>query len=84
MIAHGQLDAVARACRGQIIRMLTHAGSGHPGGSLSVIDLLAIMFGRLHHDPDGPTGSTASALHGHGPGGLLSGGAFPTHEEDTP
>jgi transketolase len=51
----GKLDAIARACRVQIIRMLTHAGSGHPGGSLSVIDLLvAIMFGRLRHDPRRP------------------------------
>ena len=50
-----RLDAIARACRVQIIRMLTHAGSGHPGGSLSVIDLLvAIMFGRLRHDPKRP------------------------------
>jgi transketolase len=39
----------------QIIRMLAHAGSGHPGGSLSVIDtLVAIMFGRLRHDPARP------------------------------
>ncbi|HEV8472890.1 MAG TPA: transketolase [Methylomirabilota bacterium] len=50
-----RLDAIARACRVQIIRMITHAGSGHPGGSLSVIDLLvAIMFGRLRHDPKRP------------------------------
>ena len=50
-----QLDAIARACRVQIIRMLTHAGSGHPGGSLSVIDLLVtIAFGRLRHDPRRP------------------------------
>jgi transketolase len=50
-----QLDAIARACRVQIIRMLTHAGSGHPGGSLSVIDLLVtIAFGRLRHDPQRP------------------------------
>jgi transketolase len=35
--------------------MLTHAGSGHPGGSLSVIDLLvALVFGRLRHDPARP------------------------------
>jgi transketolase len=35
--------------------MLTHAGSGHPGGSLSVIDILvSIMFGRLRHDPARP------------------------------
>jgi len=50
-----RLDAIARACRVQIIRMLTHAGSGHPGGSLSVIDVLvSIMFGRLRHDPKRP------------------------------
>jgi transketolase len=50
-----RLDAVARACRVQIIRMLAHAGSGHPGGSLSVIDVLVgIVFGRLRHDPRRP------------------------------
>src|SRR3989454_11220348 len=50
-----RLDAIARGCRVQIIRMLTHAGSGHPGGSLSVIDLLVtIVFGRLRHDPRRP------------------------------
>src|SRR5215831_12591047 len=50
-----RLEAIARACRVQIIRMLTHAGSGHPGGSLSVIDLLVtIAFGRLRHDPKRP------------------------------
>jgi transketolase len=54
-MADGRLDAIARACRVQIIRMLTHAGSGHPGGSLSVIDVLvALMFGRLRHDPARP------------------------------
>ncbi|MBI4247107.1 MAG: transketolase [Candidatus Rokubacteria bacterium] len=50
-----RLDAIARDCRVQIIRMLTHAGSGHPGGSLSVIDLVvALMFGRMRHDPRRP------------------------------
>jgi len=35
--------------------MLTHAGSGHPGGSLSVIDILTTLyFGRLRHDPKRP------------------------------
>ena len=50
-----QLEAIARDCRIQIIRMLTHAGSGHPGGSLSVIDLVtALFFGRMRHDPRRP------------------------------
>ena len=54
-MADVRLDAIARACRVQIIRMLTNAGSGHPGGSLSVIDVLvSIMFGRLRHDPKRP------------------------------
>jgi transketolase len=35
--------------------MLTHAGSGHPGGSNSVIDILvALYFGRLRVDPKRP------------------------------
>jgi transketolase len=51
---HG-LTAIARECRVDILRMLTHAGSGHPGGSLSVIDLLVTLyFGRLRHDPKRP------------------------------
>jgi transketolase len=49
------LEAVARSCRVQIIRMLAHAGSGHPGGSLSVIDLLVtLVFGRLRIQPGQP------------------------------
>ncbi len=54
-MADVRLEAIARECRVQIIRMLTHAGSGHPGGSLSVIDVLAALyFGRLRHDPKRP------------------------------
>jgi transketolase len=50
------LEAIARDCRVQIIRMLTHAGSGHPGGSLSVIDIVTTLFhGRMRHDPQRPT-----------------------------
>jgi transketolase len=49
------LEAIARECRVQIIRMLAHAGSGHPGGSLSVIDVLVTLaFGRLRVDPKRP------------------------------
>src|ERR1700675_4826155 len=36
-----RLEGIAREGRARILRMLTHAGSGHPGGSLSVIDLRA-------------------------------------------
>ena len=38
-----------------IIEMITEAGSGHPGGSLSAIDLLATLYhGRLRHRPEQP------------------------------
>jgi transketolase len=50
-----KLAAIATQCRVQIIRMLTHAGSGHPGGSLSVIDLVTtLLFERMRHDPKRP------------------------------
>jgi transketolase len=50
-----KLATIATECRVQIIRMLTHAGSGHPGGSLSVIDLVTtLLFERMRHDPKRP------------------------------
>jgi transketolase len=50
-----RLESIARECRVQILRMLAHAGSGHPGGSLSVIDILTTLyFGRLKFDPKRP------------------------------
>lgn len=46
----------ANEIRKDIIRMLVEAGSGHPGGSLSVTDILtAIYFKFLRHDPKNPT-----------------------------
>ncbi len=51
-----KLEAIARDGRVQILRMLTHAGSGHPGGSLSVIDILTMLyFNRMKYDPKNPT-----------------------------
>jgi transketolase len=51
-----KLEAIAREGRVQILRMLTHAGSGHPGGSLSVIDILTILyFNRMKYEPKRPT-----------------------------
>ena len=45
----------ARQLRVDIIRMIEAAGSGHPGGSLSVIDLLTVLYSKfLRHDPKRP------------------------------
>jgi len=41
--------------RVDILEMLAEAGSGHPGGSLSAIDLLTALFDhKLRHDPKRP------------------------------
>lgn len=50
------LEARAHAHRRTILEIITRAGSGHPGGSLSVIDLLtALYFHQLRHDPHNPS-----------------------------
>ena len=50
-----KLTDIAREGRVQVLRMLTHAGSGHPGGSLSVIDILTVLyFHRMRYQPANP------------------------------
>jgi len=51
-----RLAEIARDCRVEIVRILTHAGSGHPGGSLSSIDLITALYfgGFLRYDPKNP------------------------------
>jgi len=49
------LQLSTKELRADIIRMIAAAGSGHPGGSLSAIDLLAVLYARhLRHDPKTP------------------------------
>lgn len=50
-----ELKAMARRLRRDAIEMITAAGSGHPGGSLSEADLLAALWFRvMRHDPKNP------------------------------
>jgi transketolase len=54
-IADTDYKSLARDMRVDIIRMIETAGSGHPGGSLSVIDLLTVLYWKfLKHDPKKP------------------------------
>ncbi|MEW5806460.1 MAG: transketolase [Acidobacteriota bacterium] len=47
-----KLKEIARQCRIDIVRMTHKAGSGHPGGSLSAIDILTVLFlKKMRHDP---------------------------------
>lgn len=38
------LNAFAKSCRRSILKMVTNAQSGHPGGSLSCIDYLTLLY----------------------------------------
>src|SRR3990170_589868 len=50
-----ELEAIARRLRRHIIRMIGGAGSGHPGGSLSAVEILtALYFGVLRYNPANP------------------------------
>jgi len=40
--------------RGNIIRMTTLAGSGHPGGSMSSLEIFAILFSQANANPADP------------------------------
>ena len=49
------LKSLTRDMRVDIIRMIEAAGNGHPGGSLSVIDILTVLYWKfLKHDPKNP------------------------------
>ncbi|MFY9269686.1 MAG: transketolase [Candidatus Manganitrophaceae bacterium] len=64
------LQEKARLLRRDIIQMITDAGSGHPGGSLSAADLIAsLYFNVLQHrpaDPDWPDRDRFILSKGHG------------------
>ena len=50
-----ELVEMARRCRINIVKMTHEAGAGHPGGSLSAIDLLVALYGtELSIDQNDP------------------------------
>jgi transketolase len=52
MMTTAELQSKARNVRKHIIRMLGEAGSGHPGGSLSIADILVTLyFEEMNIDP---------------------------------
>lgn len=53
-----KLARISNDCRIEILKMLEKAGSGHPGGSLSAIDIIVTLFFReMKWDPKDPTAS---------------------------
>jgi len=50
-----EMEAIAKKLRRHIITMTGKAGSGHPGGSLSAVEIVtALYFGLLRHKPSDP------------------------------
>jgi transketolase len=50
-----RLKEISRSTRRLILESLAEAGSGHPGGSLSAVELLVTLyFHVMHHDPKNP------------------------------
>ena len=50
-----RLKEIARNTRKLILEALAEAGSGHPGGSLSAVELLVTLyFHVMRHDPKDP------------------------------
>ena len=52
-----ELERIARRLRLDVVEMTSAAGSGHPGGSLSSADLMAVLYfgGTMNHDPSNPS-----------------------------
>ncbi|MCX8117304.1 MAG: transketolase [Desulfobacterota bacterium] len=63
-----RLSELARLARGDILKMTTLAGSGHPGGSMSSIDLYLVLYTNARIDPKHPEDPERDRFvisHGH-------------------
>ena len=71
-----RLQEIARQSRIDVIKMLAAAKSGHPGGSLSEMEILVTLFGHImKHDPANPSMPDRDRLvlsKGHGIPGLYA------------
>lgn len=83
------LERIANDMRIDIVRMIAEAGSGHPGGSLSCVDILTSLYfdGVMNHSAEDPSmvdrdrfilskGHAAPALYA----ALAAAGYFPKEE----
>lgn len=63
-----KLKEMGRLARGDILKMTTLAKSGHPGGSMSSIDIYLVLYFCTNIDPDNPYYSERDRIivsHGH-------------------
>jgi transketolase len=70
------IEEATRRIRRHIITMLAAAGSGHPGGSLSAVEILCVLYFRIlrhnPHDPAWPDRDRFILSKGHGVPALYS------------
>jgi transketolase len=69
------LKSFTTKCRGDILRMTTLANSGHPGGSMSSIDIYAVLYGYCRVYFDDPFKADRDRIvvsHGHTSPGVYS------------
>ncbi len=70
-----QLMQMAVQARGNILKMTSIAGSGHPGGSMSSIDIYLVLYNMARIDPNNPTRDDRDRIiisHGHTSPGVYS------------
>ncbi|MBD3399902.1 MAG: transketolase [Candidatus Coatesbacteria bacterium] len=52
---NAKVEELARLLRCEIVCMTHRAGSGHPGGSLSAVEIIALLYTQvMRHDPAAP------------------------------
>jgi transketolase len=88
----GELENITRRLRRNIVTSTTRAGSGHPSTSLSMVELLTVLYfgGVLRYDPDNPRDPARDRFilsKGHGAPGLYAvlaeAGFFPVEDLHT-
>jgi transketolase len=84
-----ELEATARRLRTYIVRSTTAAGSGHPSTSLSMVEIVTVLYfgGVLRYDPSNPHDPDRDRFilsKGHGAPGLYAvlaeAGYFPAND----
>jgi len=62
------LTELSRLCKGDILKMTSIAGSGHPGGSISSLDIYLVLYSyaRVYpNEPEKPDRDRIVISHGH-------------------
>ena len=82
-----RLSKLSRLARGDILKMTTLAGSGHPGGSMSSADFYLVLYSYANVHPQSPADSNRHRIvisHGHTSPGVYAAlgrlGFFPIEE----